>query len=165
MKKEHPNMRRVIRAFAVTWVLGLSAGTWAPAVVAQTPAAPVEVSAGDAESLRVRAAAFWAARVAGDYKTQWELLEPRGRGRITASEYASQRGRLKYLAYQVEDASVAGYFGVVKVRVLVQPILMPGRQTIGPQAVIVPDEWILIGGTWYHALEQQGARGAQVDQR
>jgi hypothetical protein len=154
----------VIRGWTAAWVFGLSALAWVPGAIAETPAT-APASAGDLESLRARAATFWAARVAADYKTQWELLEPRGRGRVTASEYASQRGALKYLAYQVEDASVSGYLGVVKVRVLVQPNLGPGRRPIGPQAVIVPDEWVLIDGNWYHALDQRGERGTASGQR
>ena len=56
-------------------------------------------------------AAFWAARVAGDPKAQWELLEPRGRGRMTPLEYVPGPGAMKYLAYQVETAAAAAAGG------------------------------------------------------
>jgi hypothetical protein len=127
---------------------GSSAGT----------AAPSE----DADRLRERAAAFWAARVAGDFTKQWELLEPRGRGRLTPSEYSRDRGAVKYLAYQVEDTVVEGYFSTVNVRVLVQPVLgltgAMAKEAEAPKAVVVSDKWVKIQGTWYHTLDADQAR-------
>ena len=116
------------------------------------------VTPADVERLRERAAAFWAARVAGDPNAQWELLEPRGRGRLTPLEYVPGPGALKYLAYQVEDATVDGYFADVNVRILVQPILPTARKAkIGPSGTVVKDRWVRIGGTWYRSLEQEGS--------
>jgi hypothetical protein len=155
-------MGRMVRTSIGSLAVAFAVVAYAPAVMAETPAASAPASSGDTETLRERAARFWAARVASDYNTQWELLEPRGRGKITASEYAGQRGRFKYLAYQVEDASVNGYFGKVNVKVLVQPMLTPGKTGIGPQTVTVPDEWVRIDGTWYRSLEQQGDPGLQT---
>jgi hypothetical protein len=122
------------------------------------PASQGIVAADEVERVRERAAAFWAARVAGDPNAQWELLEPRGRGRFTPLEYVPGPGALKYLAYQVENATVNGYFADVNVRILVQPIL-PTRQKakIGPSSTVVQDRWVRIGGTWYRSLEQQGS--------
>ena len=122
------------------------------------PASGDAVAASEVERLRERAAAFWAARVAGDPKAQWELLEPRGRGRFTPLEYVPGPGAMKYLAYQVENAAVKGYFADVSVRLLVQPILPAARKTkIGPSSTLVQDRWVRIGGTWYRSLEQEGS--------
>ena len=124
-------------------------------VAARAPVAERAVAASEVERLRERAAAFWAARVAGDPNAQWELLEPRGRGRFTPLEYVPGPGAMKYLAYQVEDATVSGYFADVSVRLLVQPILPAARkQKIGPSSTVVQDRWVRIGGTWYRSLEQ-----------
>lgn len=139
--------------------------------VAQTPPPPISsssssapgVSTGsaaasneDVQRLRERAAAFWAARVAGDFDKQWELLEPRGRGRMTAAEYSAGRKAVKYLAYQVEDATVKGYFSTVNVRLMVQPALPVGgivtKEVVAPSTVLVPDKWVKIRGTWYHTF-------------
>ncbi len=120
-------------------------------VASTNPPATAEVA-----TLRERAAAFWAARVAGDAKGQWELLEPRGRGRLTPEEYAPGRGPVKYLAYQVEGATLNGYFATVQVRLLVQispPTARPQR--IDPSSHLVPDRWVRIGGVWYRSLEQE----------
>jgi hypothetical protein len=104
------------------------------------------VAAADIERLRERAAAFWAARVAGDPKAQWDLLEPRGRGRLTPLEYVPGPGAMKFLAYQVENATVSGYFADVSVRLLVQPILPATRKArIGPSSTVVQDRWVRIG--------------------
>jgi hypothetical protein len=161
-----------MRVLIVSGVLVLAALTGAPGAMAQSspaasPAAPAvspaarPASSEDSERLRERAAAFWAARVAGDFNKQWELLEPRGRGRMTPAEYAIDRNAVKYLAYQVEDATVNGYFGTVSVRLLLQPMLpKPGGAPLAPAAVVLPDKWVKIRGTWYHILDQEEAGAA-----
>jgi hypothetical protein len=116
--------------------------------------------------LKERAAAFWAARIAGDAETQWKLLEPRGKGRVTAQEYAQAPTGGRYLAYQVEGATAQGFFATVKVRVLVQQILPasgPSRP-LAPQAVMVEDRWIRIGGTWYRTLDDGQKSAAEAKQ-
>ena len=156
-----PVRRGVALLVASSGLLLLSCG--APGIVAKAqepPAAPTvpatDRAGDDVEGLRQRAATFWAARVAGDTKGQWELLEPRGRGRLTAGEYASARGAVKYIAYQVEDATVDGYFASVKVRLLVQPILPTAQlRKVHPTGSLVPDRWVRVGGTWYRSLEQE----------
>jgi len=113
-------------------------------------------SATETEALRERAASFWAARIAGDANAQWQLLEPRGKARMTPLEYAGGAGVAKYLAYQVEDATVKGYFGTVAVRLVIQP-LVPGAAgaRVAPAGVVVKDQWIRLRGTWYRTLEQE----------
>jgi hypothetical protein len=133
-------------------------------VTAEAPAAPPSATADGLDSLRQRAAEFWAARVATNAQTQWDLLEPRGRGRMTVSEYAPIRGPLKYIAYQVEDATVNGSFAVVNVRLIVLAAQFVQRG-IGPQVVKVPDRWVKIEGTWYRSLEQAGDPGVATGQR
>ena len=66
---------------------------------------------------------------------------------------------VKYLGYQVEGASVRGYFAKVKVRLIVQPVLpsAPNR-AVAPSAVVIDDTWVRIGGTWYRSLEQEDGR-------
>jgi hypothetical protein len=147
-------------ALLLSAVAGLSGCAGPHRAAGTAPASPASAgaSASDVERLRERAAAFWAARVAGDPNAQWELLEPRGRGRMTPLEYVPGPGALKYLAYQVEDATVDGYFADVSVRILVQPILPTARKAkIGPSGAVVKDRWVRIGGTWYRSLEQEGS--------
>ena len=167
MRAEVLGSRLDMRALVVSGLVALFAFAWVVSAAAQSsPAAPAPApsasatptpiaSPADVENLRERAAAFWAARVAGDFTAQWELLEPRGRARMTAAEYAAGRGAVKYLAYQVEDANANGYFANVKVRLLVQPILPGARRPVNPGAVMVEDNWVRIRGVWYHALEQK----------
>lgn len=145
-------------ALLLTVLAGLSGCAQPQRVGSTAPESGGAVAASDVERLRERAAAFWAARVAGDPNAQWELLEPRGRGRLTPLEYVPGPGALKYLAYQVENATVDGYFADVSVRILVQPILPAARKTkIGPSGMLVKDRWVRIGGTWYRSLEQEGS--------
>ncbi|PYO55986.1 MAG: hypothetical protein DMD83_16775 [Candidatus Rokuibacteriota bacterium] len=154
-------MRRIICMWTMSGLLGLSALAWPTPAPGQTPPAPASA---DVASLRERSAAFWAAKVAANFTGQWELLEPRGRGRLRPEEYAHGRGGIKYLAYQVEDATVNGQFAVVKVKLLLQPKLTAQRR-IEPQAVTVQDRWVRIAGIWYRSLEQDGEPGLQTGQR
>jgi hypothetical protein len=135
-------------------VFGLIGG--AAAAAAQTASAVTTPAVSEAEvlTLRERVAAYWAARVASDDKTQWELLEPRGRGRLTPQEYAAGRKGVRYLGYQIEDATINGYFAKVKVRLLFQPVI-PRMVNVGPQTILLDDEWIRVNGTWYHQLDER----------
>lgn len=109
--------------------------------------------------LRERTAAFWAARVDKDFTKQWELLEPRGRARMTPAEYAPGPV-VKYLGYEVDDATVKGYFATVKVKVIAEAVLptVP-QQKAPPSVVVVEDLWVRIKGTWYRALDPNTTEG------
>lgn len=140
-------------------IAGGCAGQPTPAETAAAPppaSTPPVATAAEIQTLRERTAAFWAARVANDPVKQWDLLEPRGQGRMTALEYGGVPRAVKYIAYQVEDATVRGYFATVKVRLIVQPILPTRSQRqIPPAAVVIDDRWVRVKGTWYRTLEQE----------
>jgi hypothetical protein len=146
--------------------LMLEVVVWAPRPVdAQGSSAPPTSTAPEADGsvLRDRAAAFWAARMAGDVEGQWQFLEPRGKGRLTAEEYAPPSTGGKYLGYQVEGVTINGYFATVKVRVLLlQNIPLSGaHRSIPPQVVIAEDPWIRIGGVWYRRIDE--GKGAPTE--
>jgi hypothetical protein len=147
-----------MKGVLVAIVAGLAVwggGTWGAPAVAESTSAPGPVeSQGEAQTLRERAAAYWAARMTGDDKGQWDLLEPRGRGRMTPQEYASERRGIRYLGYQIEDATIEGYFAIVKVRLLFQPILLRSAG-VAPQTVLMDDRWIRVGGGWYRQLDDR----------
>jgi hypothetical protein len=132
---------------------------WAASVPGQGVSASSAPTASEAEvqALRERVAAFWAARVAQDTEAQWQLLEPRWKGRVTAAQYGADliAAGGRWLAYQVEDVAVTGFFATVKVRLLVvQPVpgSMVGRVRASPQGTAVEDGWIRIGGVWYRRM-------------
>ena len=148
-------MKGTLLAVAAGLVMvGVAVGGGASAAPENASVPGPVVSAGEVQTLRERAAAYWAARMAGDDKGQWELLEPRGQGRMTPQEYASERRGLRYLGYQIEDATIEGYFATVKVRLLFQPIL-PRLAGIAPQTVLMDDRWIRVGGAWYRQLDDR----------
>jgi len=140
----------VAASFVVAGALTFAATAWSQGSAAPAPA----VSDAEIQALRERAAAYWAARMAEDDERQWELLEPRGRGRVTAKEYATERAGIRYLGYQVEDATVKGYFGVVKVRLLFQPTTAK-LANIPVQTVLMDDRWVRVGGRWYRQLDDR----------
>ncbi len=161
-------MRRSVRALLAAGLVVLDVVGCATSVPGQSSSASSAPTASEADvsTLRERAAAFWAARVAGDPEGQWQLLEPRGRGRITAQEYAAAPTGGRYLAYQIEGATVNGLFATVKVRLLVQQILPTpaASRPLPPQAVVVEDGWIRIGGVWYRRLDDGGSRPTEARQ-
>jgi hypothetical protein len=149
-------MKRILVVIVAGFTL-CAGQTWgAPGVADGTSV----LAPGEVQTLRERAAAYWAARMTGDDKSQWELLEPRGRGRMTPQEYGSERRGVRYLGYQVEDATIEGYFAIVKVRVLFQPIL-PRLATVAPQTVLMDDRWIRVGGAWYRQLDDRKPQRAE----
>ena len=117
-----------------------------------TSAPVVMASPTEVQALRERAASFWAARMSEDDQAQWELLEPRAKGRMTAKEYAAGRQGVRYLGYQVEDATIDGYFAVVKVRLLVQAV-HPRLAALAPQPILIDDQWVRVGGSWYRQMD------------
>jgi hypothetical protein len=148
-------MKRGLAVIATVLVALAAAACAAP--VPREGASPSAVIAPErqVQILRERAAAFWAARMEDDEKGQWDLLEPRGKGRVTPQEYASERKGVRYLGYKIEDATIEGYFATVKVRLLFLPILQ--RVSAPVQTVLLDDQWIRIAGTWYRQLDDRQA--------
>jgi hypothetical protein len=162
-------MRRSVRIRLVVGLVLLEVAGWVASVPGRGEAASPAPVASEAEvlALRERAAAFWAARVSGDFDAQWQFLEPRWRGRMTAAEYGSDLTGGRWLAYRVEGATISGYFATVKVRVLVQQNLPPsaaGRSRLSPQATVVDDGWIRIGGVWFRRLDSGEGMSPQPGQ-
>ena len=163
-------MRRSERTLLAVGLVLLVVVGWAASVPGQgVPASSVPMaSEAEGVALRERATAFWAARLAGDFETQWQFLEPRWKGRITAAEYGSEGGAARYLAHQVEGITVNGFFATVNVRVLVQVVLPPsaaGRTRVSPRVTVVEDGWIRIGGVWFRRLEAGGIAPSQTGQQ
>jgi hypothetical protein len=162
-------MSRAGRTLLAVGLVVLEGVGWAASVPGQGVSASSAPMVSEAEvlALRERAAAFWAARVAGDFETQWQFLEPRWKGRMTAPEYGSDLAGGRYLAYEVEGATVNGFFATVKVRLLVQQILplsAAGRTRVSPQGTVVEDGWIRIGGVWFRRLDDGGRAPLQTGQ-
>jgi hypothetical protein len=105
-------------------------------------------------TLRQRAANYWAARVARDYKAQWELSEPRLKGRITPEEYAAGKGAIQYLGYEVGDAKIEGSFATVQVKVIARISLPRSQAKPVLRTATVPDAWVKVEGVWYRRSDQ-----------
>jgi hypothetical protein len=147
----------------------LGAVGWVASAHGQGAAPSTAPMASEAEvlALKERAAAFWAARVAGDIEAQWQLLEPRWKGMATAAEYGSGMTGGRWLAYQIEGVAINGLFATVKVRLLIQQILPPsagGRMRPRPTGVVVDDAWIRIRGVWYRQVDTAGQPPSQTAQ-
>jgi hypothetical protein len=149
-------MKHGVAVIAVGLVALGAAGCATSAPKESAPASAVAPTPAEVQTLRERAATYWAARMQADDRTQWELLEPRGRGRMTAQEYGAERKGIRYLGYQIEEARIDGYFAIVKVRLLFQPILQR-MASVPVQTVLMDDQWVRVAGTWYRQMDDRQA--------
>jgi hypothetical protein len=137
-----------------TVAIGLGAGTSTAQGTGPTPGQAAQPSPEESLVLRHRAAEYWAARVARDYRTQWELSEPRLKGRTTPEDYARGKGAIEYLGYEVGDASINGSFASVHVKVIGRVTLPNSRAKPVVKTATVPDAWIKVDGIWYRRADQ-----------
>jgi hypothetical protein len=146
-----------VTAFAWGALLALGLAAAAPAA-AQTPTGTANpAAASEVEILRQRVATYWAARVTRDATAFWQLIEPRGKGRMTAEEYAAQGASVKYTGYRVEEATIDGNFATVKVRLVGVPELPLMRSSASqsiPQASVIDDQWVRVRGAWYRVVDK-----------
>jgi hypothetical protein len=149
----------VFLAQGLPWV-AVSSGQGATSEQAVKPGEQA-VKPGEVETLtlRQRAAEYWQARVARDYKSQWELTEPRLKGRITPEEYARGKGAIQYLGYEVGDASIDGSFATVQVKVIARVALpnSPAKPVV--RTATVGDAWVKVDGVWYRRADQPEGGG------
>jgi hypothetical protein len=144
----------LIAAFA-----GLVLG-WHPAPTsAQAPgtaATPAAATPAPDETLtlRQRAAEYWMARTKRDYRAQWELSEPRLKGRMSPEQYGAGKGAIHYLGYEVGDAKIDGHFATVEVKVIAR--ITVASQPTQPlvRTATVNDGWVKIEGVWYRRADQ-----------
>lgn len=104
--------------------------------------------------LKERAGRYWEAKLKRDFKTQYEFLEPRVRGRMPLEDFVKGKGVVEYLQAHVEDAQVSGNFAIVTTRLKVQfhhPMLKP---TPPPEETEVREQWVQVAGVWYLTLEK-----------
>jgi hypothetical protein len=141
-------------ALAGQCALAGAAAAQAPAAATPPAAAPADA---EVEAVRQRVAEFYAARLAGDARAQWALLEPRVRARMTAEEFAMRGAQTRYLGYKVEEAVIRGAFAAVRVRLLtLTPLPTAGRgvRHVPPQVSMGQENWIRLGGQWYRMIEE-----------
>ena len=159
-----PRVKRWGRPKTLVWWLvagpvallasGLGGGTGSAQGTGAAEAPAVSPVEDDALVLRQRVAEYWAARIAKDYRTQWELSEPRLKGRMTAEEYGAGKGAIHYLGYEVGAAKIDGTFASVGVKVIAR-ITLPRRPTEPlVRTGTVEDGWVKVAGVWYRRVDQ-----------
>lgn len=105
------------------------------------------------DALRERAAAFWAARVAGDPVTAYEYEDLKITKAMPLQTYATRGGLIYRRANLVGSDCPAGKEEcLVQVEVdFVIPQLNPNQV----QTQKFDDPWVLIQGQWYHAFKKR----------
>jgi hypothetical protein len=113
------------------------------------------------EALRGRVMQFWKARLEDDLVTQYDVLPPDDKRRVSLTAYIKTRGGIRYLTYDIADLQIDGGLAKVKVRTSIRlnPSNLPalvqsevGRR--GPWPYLEEEQWILLKGVWYRPLVQ-----------
>jgi hypothetical protein len=100
------------------------------------------------DALRVRATQFWEARIKGDLVTQYGLLEPGARERMTLTGFVRSRGSIIFSAYEFEGIEVVGNQGRVKTKATFR-MNTPQLSRFGPWTQPASTLWVREGGVWY----------------
>lgn len=106
------------------------------------------------EALRARATRFWEARMKGDLATQYDLLEPEARQRVTLTGFVLARGSVEYQSYKIEEVEVSGDAGKVKAKTRFR-LNLPQVSRFGPWDQLAIVKWVKVDGTWYFRYDQQ----------
>jgi hypothetical protein len=113
-----------------------------------------EPATAELKLIKERAARYWEAKLARDFRTQYEMLEPRVRGRLPFEDFIKGKGVVEYLGATVEDAQVTGNFATVTLRIRARvrhPMLRP---TPPPKETTALERWVRVRGVWYRTLEE-----------
>ena len=121
---------------------------------AATPAPHVQSSQSPEEALRARAAQFWEARVKGDLATQYDLLEPAARERVTLTGFYRSRSSVVFKSYKIQEVEVAGDEGLVKASTTFR-LNLKEVSRFGPWTQVTVMRWVRVGGLWYVRYDQQ----------
>lgn len=125
-------------------------GTPSPPLQPQAPRSPEE-------ALRARATTFWEARVKGDLVTQYELLEPAARERVTLTGFVLARSSVIFLSYEIQEVEVAGDKGRVTALTTFR-MNLPQVSRFGPWDQRAIMRWVKVDGLWYHLYDQQDVK-------
>lgn len=107
-----------------------------------------------ASTVRERAQAYWAARVAGDHITAFGFEEVSTRPNANLQRYIQGRGSIKYLSADVQEVVIRDE-GRASVRItLAYRAPVPGlKRPLEGEAWF---DWVLINGAWYSAGRLDG---------
>ncbi len=106
------------------------------------------------DALRARATQFWEARVKGDLATQYDLLEPAARERVTLTGYVWARNSVIFKSYEIQTVEVAGDEGLVSAKATFR-MNVPQLSRYGPWNQQVALKWVIVDGLWYVRYDQQ----------
>jgi len=121
-----------------------------PPPQARTPQSPEE-------ALRARATRFWEARVKGDLVTQYDLLEPKARERVTLTGFVRARSAVVFQSYKIQEVEVVEDEGRVTAMTTFR-LLLPQVSRFGPWDQRAIMRWVRVDGHWYTLYDQQDVK-------
>lgn len=103
---------------------------------------------GDRASLQERAAAFWEARMAGDWLTAYQYESASvEEGGIDLQAYVRKQGLIFKSAKVTGVVVKEGNEAIANVEIA---YVIPGFASAGATETSMEDPWVLIDGQWYH---------------
>jgi hypothetical protein len=118
-------------------------------------AMPMNISEVDRKSkLEQRVKKLWDARLSLDHDTSYEMFDFAYKASNPKKSYTDYMGIITYLAYNVEEISIAGNEAAVKMKIKyeVKPTIMPTAPkpiSIPPTESESPSTWVWVGNDWY----------------
>jgi len=151
-------MRRTRLLLLALLIGGLTAcAGQAPAQSAPPPPQAAAPPQSPEEALRARATQFWEARVKGDLLTQYNLLEPKSRERVTLTGFVRARGSVVFQTYKIQEVEVAGDDGRV-IAMTTFRMNLPQASRFGPWDQRTTMRWVRVDGHWYVMYDQQDVK-------
>jgi hypothetical protein len=98
--------------------------------------------------LRQRVEEYWAGRVRGDYRRQWDCWA------LHCGRYDRRRGAIDYVGYEVGDVKIEGNSATVHVKVTARITLAGSQAKPVVKTVTMPDAWVKAKGIWYRRADQ-----------
>lgn len=130
-------------------------GTWYPApknFAEEMPDPPSRRDTTAETTLRTRVEASAAARIAGDWATVYEFIDPRDRVDVPLETYESSEGLAEWLKADIQWCEAIGdrarVFVVYQVK-LKESRNMPGRE------IRKIEDWVKIDGQWYRDVKRE----------
>lgn len=129
-------------------------GQWYPVaarIYETCPESPSSRNAAEEKRLRERFEATWKHRLARDWKSLYELADPKDRESVPESNYAESESLIEYYEHVLEWVQVIGDKGEIRVT-YANKLADPNMSKLKPRKINLSEHWILRNGEWYRDL-------------
>ncbi len=115
------------------------------------PESPSVRNAAEEKLLKERFETTWKMRLAKDWKSLYEMTDPKDRVKVSESAYAESEGLIEFYEHELEWAQVMGDVGEVRVTYN-HRLADPNLSKLAPRKINLSEHWIKRNGEWYRDL-------------